>query len=903
SLEAWGAVKWPAWKDGTIVFKVDCRPYGVGSCDPWYARCHRDFGGALADWVKTDVADWKDNMRLYTERVLREERLKELDVDVESLRAAYQLVNKVPPPEFEQECTKVRSQDLAVIKAFQVQVTGLRRKVLFSHPGLDFDVLLFNKRQPPSSASHNVDQYLGRHTRPCPGLVALTDWKTDNPKPRLILKDKLPAGSILHPDLSYDASRVLFSFCDHTEPTAQNRRFLIYEAAVDGSWVRQVTGTKNDPMTREESRYTVMIEDFDPCYLPDGGFVFTSTRGQGFGRCHGGRYAPSFYLYRGELDGSGIRVFSYGEANEIDPAVLNDGRVVYNRWDYINRHDCRFHKLWTARPDGASVANYYGNLTPKPLSVAEPVVVPGSSKIMATATGHHSYTAGSILLIDVAKGDEGEEPLTHLTPEVHYPEYPGLDFPESNYCNPQPISENLFFAAWSPNPVLDIHMRKAMDNAFGIYLVFHVNGKAYRELIYRDPDISCFEPIPVKKRKRPPVLSTAMDTSLKSQFGTYSIWNIYESTQPIPAGSIKSLRVNEILNQTTARAPNRSWIMHEIAKKILGTVPVEPDGSVTFRAPVGKRLQLQALDANGMAVMTMRTFIYLQPGENASCVGCHEPRGQALQYRINLRTPPPTREIMPPAYPSRTDGFNYAVAVQPVWDRYCISCHGLKDKQAGGVNLLGTYKTCKVNSPPGGEARLSESYVSLVTRPGYFAKLDNNQQPNFSTPYEAFAAKSKLPELLMKGHQKVKVDALSLQCVIDWLDLNGQCYGNYSFNRDEDRQPSPEGEKSLRAAIAARFGPELARQPFEALVNNGLISESRILKAPLAIEAGGWGQITNGWTSLGDSGFIEMKKFVEASLQPLAVSDANGVCNHVKCECNSCWVKVVEDEFAAKPKK
>lgn len=340
--------------------------------------------------------------------------------------------------------------------------------------------------------------------------------------------------------------------------------------------------------------------------------------------------------------------------------------------------------------------------------------------------------------------------------------------------------------------------------------------------------------------------------------------------------------------------------MHEIAKKVLGTVPVEPDGSVTFRAPAGKRLQLQALDANGMAVMTMRTFIYLQPGENASCVGCHESRGQAPQYRTNLRTPPPTREITPPAYPSRADGFNYAVAVQPVWDRYCISCHGLKDKPPGGVNLLGTYKTCKVDSPPGGEARISESYHSIVTRRGFFAKLDNNQQPDFSTPYEAFAAQSKLPKMLIKGHQGIKLDALSLQRVIDWLDLNGQFYGNYSFNRDEDRLPSPEGEKALRAAIATRFGTALASQPYEALVNNGLVSESRILKAPLAVEAGGWGQIPNGWKSLNDPGYVEMKKLVEASLQSLAFSDANGTCNHVKCQCNTCWVKAAEDEFAAK---
>jgi hypothetical protein len=85
-----------------------------------------------------------------------------------------------------------------------------------------------------------------------------------------------------------------------------------------------------------------MIEDFDPHYLPDGGFVFNSTRSQDLARCHGGRNAPAFLLYRGELDGSGVRALSWGEANELDPAVLNDGRIIYNRWEYVNRHDCSF---------------------------------------------------------------------------------------------------------------------------------------------------------------------------------------------------------------------------------------------------------------------------------------------------------------------------------------------------------------------------------------------------------------------------------------------------------------------------------------------------------------------------------------------------------------------------------
>ena len=264
------------------------------------------------------------------------------------------------------------------------EIRKLRRRILFLHPDLQFDKLLAVQRGLPYTWDlHMVDQYLGRFSRPGPGLVVLENWK-GVPRKTALLKGKLPTGTVLNPDLHWDADRIIFAFCDHTakppadakalkvhpdarftpwmaqadptnpclpqnggEHSVVHRRYFIYECAADGSWVRQLTGTPDDPMETVDGRQTVMIEDADPCYLPDGGFVFTSTRGQNFGRCHWGRYTPSFLLYRADAGGRNIRQLSFGEANEWEPSVLSDGRIAYTRWDYVNRNAVWHQSLWT----------------------------------------------------------------------------------------------------------------------------------------------------------------------------------------------------------------------------------------------------------------------------------------------------------------------------------------------------------------------------------------------------------------------------------------------------------------------------------------------------------------------------------------------------------------------------
>jgi len=736
-----------------------------------------------------------------------------------------------------------------------LKIRWLRREVILSHPTLNFDKLLINKRA-PTGYSHQCDQYLGRHGRPGAGLTVLTSWKTE-PKARELLSDKLPVGTTLHPDLSYDGKKILLSYCDATNPKKHERRYWIYECAADGSGLKQLTGTKRDKLETWGNRGTVLIEDWDPCYLPEGGFVFISTRSQSFGRCHGSRYTPSYLLYRADADGSNIRQISFGEANEWDPCVLYDGRIVYTRWDYINRHDTIFQSLWSTRPDGTDVKHYYGNYTRNPYMTAEARPIPGTEKIVCTAQAHHSYTAGSIIVVDISKGEDTDKPITRITPEARFPESEGWPNP---FATPWPLNEQLFLAAHSPQRQAR-QGRTNSDNAYGIFLVDAFGG---RELIYRDTKMSSFAPIPLRARRVPRIIPSQLDPSTKDRTAKIICQDVYETrVKGIERGSAVALRINMIHGQPANSKTNPSIANNEILKHVVGTVPIKEDGSVGFTAPAGEPLQLQLIDKNGMALLTMRSLVYFHPGEASSCVGCHENRGTTpLPRRLKAAGsfPVPT----PPKYQKPELALAFTQTVQPVLDKNCIKCHGLGKEVKGGMNLLGTK----------GRSRYSQSYDCLTRKKGLIVVAYRNRETAESKAKEYYAhAGTLVKHLMSEKHQKhVKLCKDDMARIIDWLDLNVQFYGDYDREKLENRQINAENEKAIRALVKADFGDEIAAQPIEALVNVAYPDQSRILNMPLADSAGGWGQVKK-WSSKNDPGYKKLAALIDEALPPLKKRD------------------------------
>jgi len=678
--------------------------------------------------------------------------------------------------------------------SLQSRIRALRREIIFSHPALDFPDLLVNQ-QPITKFHHQCDQYLGRHNLSGPGLVVVKNWKSAHPETIELLQGKLPPGSVAHPDLSFDARKIAFAFCDTSVKDWRQRRFFLWEVNADGTGLRQLTGNAQDPMRGNDGRQTVLIEDFDPCYLPGGGIAFVSTRCQTFGRCHAGRYNPSYLLFRCEADGSNIRQLSWGEANEWDPSVLDDGRLIYTRWDYINRHDTFYQSLWTIHPDGTGTAHYYGNYTPNPCMTAEARSVPGSSKIVATATAHHGYTCGSIILIDPACGEDGPAPITRFTPEIPFPETEG-HFGEGTgaFRAPWPLNEDLMLVAYTPDDRTWGH-----DQFYSIYLIDSTGG---RERVFHDTLHSTTSPIPLQPRPTPRTLASSLPANANSNTpGRVVIQNANLGRQTFDAPA-RSIRINEIIGQPTADVPHRSAAYQEIVKRVLGTATVAADGASAFEIPSCKPVQLQLLDEQGMAIMTMRSFIYAQPGETIACVGCHENRAQApLETARQASTPVQRlRKLKGQEY---AGGFNYARSVQPVLDRHCVSCHGGKGKPAANLDLRGMPVDRAMPDYPSRPAtlRCCTSYDQLLNREGLVVLAQRNRETGASKPRDYFAAAGKLAPKLLGGHCKsLLADRDGLELVITWLDLNAQCFGDYSWSRPEDggAQPPANGTCGLK---------------------------------------------------------------------------------------------------------
>jgi hypothetical protein len=706
-------------------------------------------------------------------------------------------------------------------RALFLHACQLRRQIAFTNPLLDFDKILFIKRH-RAIYNHMCDQYYGMAQKPGGGLYVLSGVFGPDPQVRDVLANAVvqngrlkgqklsggplrnwnirfdgmgnlqgeptEGGSFLSPDLSYDGKQILFAYVEctgdtkhrrHTDPAkghwAEGRSYHIFKVNADGTGLKQLTdGTWND---------------FDPVWLPNGRIAFITERRGGYLRC--GRTCPTYTLYDMLPDGRDINCLSFHETNEWNPAVTPDGRIIYTRWDYVDRFGCTAHHPWITTLDGADPRAVHGNFAPRqsrPDMELDVRPVPRSNRYVATAAPHHSQAFGSLVVFNPdVPDDDGMGPIRRLTPEVGFPESQGGT---ETYGMAFPLSEDYYLCVYDANNEL----RKGGGN-YGIYLVDSFGNK---ELIYRDSEIACMSPMPLRPTPVPPVGPTATQLvkSLpakqtpaypgKPGEATIALVNAYSSLRPWPANTkITALRVLQVLPMSVPSGGPPHETGQRIAmagdsvvpvRYVLGTVPVEEDGSAHFTVPANREMFFQALDEKGLAVQSMRSATYLHEGERLVCAGCHEPKNS---------TPRPTTAV-PVALrrePSKlapdvdgTNPFSYPRLVQPVLDRNCVECHA---KNAP--------KACNLAKEPVNR-KWYASYNSLV-KYGFTSYGENLR----TTPGQFGARVSNLYEILTKGHYDVKLSPEDLHRLTLWLDLSTMFYGVYEKEG---------GEAQLRGEIA-----------------------------------------------------------------------------------------------------
>jgi len=508
------------------------------------------------------------------------------------------------------------------------QVRWNTRNLALKNPLLADKPLVFMKRR--RFVSQMLHEYLGYfydYGDVAGGGVFVLPQPGRSLETRDLIAGRLPRGNYTTLALGYDGRTVYFAFAERAEDkpdfySPQRRCFHLYAVHADGSGLRALTDGPAD--------------DFDPCPLPDGGLAFMSTRRGGFGRCHNPwEPLPAYTLHRMNADGSAVRTLSWHETNEWHPTVLNDGRIVYSRWDYVDRSAANFHGLWTTDPDGANPAVLFGNYTMRINACFQPHAIPGSNKVLFVAGAHHADVGGSLVIVDPSRialeqesGEDSFAAIESLTPEVTYPEANG--WPTSWFHGPWPLSENYFLVGFSFETLPGMSSGEKRDRPTGLY---YLDRFGNLELLYRDAEMSCMYPIPLEPRPLPPQRVRPPTDELSDE-GEFVLSDVQQSFFPLLDGrSVNQLRIFQVLPKThthVANQPRLGYANAASARMLLGTVPVEADGSAYFRVPARKPLYFQAVDAEGRAVQTMRSVTYVQPGERRGCVAATNAPGRWL---------------------------------------------------------------------------------------------------------------------------------------------------------------------------------------------------------------------------------------------------------------------------------
>ncbi|MBE3068635.1 MAG: hypothetical protein IMZ66_00200, partial [Planctomycetes bacterium] len=558
------------------------------------------------------------------------------------------------------------------------KVRWLARGAALRNPLLAGKPIVFMKRKRfVCQMLHEYIAYFDEYGRVFGGGVHILEEPGLSLRTRDLVEGRLSLGCYTTLSVSFDARKIYFGFAacmGRPVPfgSPQQPYYSIFDVDPEGRELRQLTNGWDD--------------DFDPCPLPDGGIAFMSTRRGGFTRCNNPWEPIQVYtLHRMDADGENIRTLSFHETNEWHPSVLHDGRIVYTRWDYVDRSAANFHGLWATNPDGTNPVALFGNYTSRINAFYQAHAIPGSSRILFVAGAHHADVGGSLVLLDPSRaaldaesGADRFDAIEVLTPEVSFPEGDEKDggWPGSYFHSPWPLSETYYLVSFGYGLLPGMSSGGKKDTT-GLY---YLDRFGNLELLYRDERFACMYPILLAPRPTPPVVAGALHRELGDE-GEFVLTDVNRSHFALPKDRpIRALRLYQVLPKTTPAAndPRIGHANAEGARMLLGTVPVEADGSAYFRAPARKPLYFQAVDAQGRAVQSMRSITYLQPGERRGCVGCHEPMGSApTPARATLATARPPSVLRPG--PDGTRPFGYPRLVQPVLDRHCVSCHDGKE--------------------------------------------------------------------------------------------------------------------------------------------------------------------------------------------------------------------------------
>lgn len=680
-------------------------------------------------------------------------------------------------------------------RGLHLAICAVRRRLVLSNPLLDFDQLVFvargtfagSVRSNPVTkdiqGGHFVTQYFGFNALPGGGLFIARDFKNTPAIVNVLDRSRvqngrlqgtrLDHGAFATPDLSFDGRTLAFAWTanrEHRWVYETNTCFHLFRVNADGSDLQHLTdGAWND---------------FDPCWLPDERIAFVSERRGGYIRCFAAYLKVRNYTMASiDRDGNDLRALSYFETGEWNPTVDNSGRIVYTRWDYVDRENCLGSRYWVCNPDGTNPRAPHGNY-PRPyhtFSDHEPWAVregrpvdsrrgapmvemgiraaPDSPLHVFTAAPHHGEVFGSICMLDLRAPDDGHmSQIRRFTPDEAFPESEMPARRHYKYGTPWPLNEDFVICTrWE-----DIVLIDRFGNQELLVSLRELPGE-------QDERLRLIDPIPLRPRPRPPVIPPAVRCADRADApaATLAVMNVYESDLPFPPGTaIKWLRVVQAVPKTNHAMgePMIGYERENTPRIPLGIVPVEEDGSAYFEAPVAKQLIFQVLDDQFMAVQSMRSAAFVHPGEQLYCLGCHEaPHLAAPPADTPLALRRAASRLEPECGP--IEPISYHRHVRPIVERSCLPCH--RKTGQGPVDM--SYEALRDSTFwfSGGMA------WTMIT------EYSGSRGGSRSIPGRFGARHSRMGRALLTGPHMSAVPERERRLITLWLDCNSLRLGAY----------------------------------------------------------------------------------------------------------------------------
>ena len=633
----------------------------------------------------------------------------------------------------------------------------------------------------------------------------------------------VPEGVVRDPDVSFDGTKILFSMRRNKADD-----YHLYEMNIDGAGLKQLT-------------FGSMLSDVDPIYLPDGRILFSSTREPKY--CQYNRHIQPNLFVMG-ADGANITQISRNTLADFHSSLMADGRVLYSRWEYVDRHFGPSLGLWTTNPDGTRHLLYMGNNAWSPGAMLDARQIPGTDLVVCIYGSCHDLPWGALMVVDRARGMDGTKPIVDCWPKDARRYLEREDNLANNrdmrlrdridvfsrlgdkYEDPWPLYDmqsgmggKYFLVSRSINGIRWGYSAPDGEVDMGIFLVDVFGNEV---LLYSEPGRreSCFNPVPLCARERPPVIPPQAD--LTKEEGTLYVHDVYQGNgdemASVARGAIKYLRVVEAPLKLYWREANRGIDATQVSpmnwnltnnKRLLGDVPVEEDGSAYFVVPADRFIYFQALDKDKMMVQSMRSGTLVRPGETQGCIGCHEnrlaPPPAGNKVPLAMQRPPSRIE---PWYNAKTvngsPAFNYYTEVQPVFDKSCVQCHDYGKDAGAKLNLAGDLGVT-----------FNASYLDLMAKSG--VRYDGPQKrlvslvcdgpPGVLPAYSWGSHKSTLMETLLQEHHDVRLTREEFERIVTWIDLNGVYYGEYSSVYDA-RNPLSHDDFGRLLQLASFGSPE-----------------------------------------------------------------------------------------------